>query len=119
MPDPTVLFVTRSTALVKPVKAVVESIPHLSLDVCPVERGCARVRQEGVALVLAHLPQEGDVGLASLLWAVNAARRPCATLVLSDRHQEHQAGALLRAGAAGYLEVPAELPRLAFLLKAL
>jgi DNA-binding NtrC family response regulator len=44
------------------------------------------------------------------------ARRPCATLVLSDTYHESQAGALLRAGAADFLELPGELPKLTHLI---
>jgi DNA-binding NtrC family response regulator len=73
-----------------------------------------------VALVLAHLPAAGgDEGVICLLRAIAAAGRLCLTLVLTDGRREPQAGALLRAGAADYLEVPAELPRLAHVMDAL
>jgi two-component system response regulator HydG len=77
------------------------------------EPACGRVRESDVALVLAHLPTAGAEGVTRLLWAVAAARRSCPTLVLTDRYNEPQAVALLRAGAADFLEVPDELLKLA------
>src|SRR5262249_49750566 len=47
------------------------------------------------------------------------AQQTCATVVLNDGYQEHQAAALLRAGAADYLELPAESARFTILLDVL
>jgi DNA-binding NtrC family response regulator len=106
--------------VVKAVHVVCNGISHLRLEYCAgIETACARVRESDVGLVLAYLPTDGAEGVTRLLWAVAAARRTCPTLVLTDRYSEPQAGALLRAGAADFLEVPAELPRLAQVAAAL
>jgi DNA-binding NtrC family response regulator len=103
------------------VQGAVNGIPHLAVEPCAsLGPACRHVRRPDVALVLAHLPAAGGgAGVTRLLWAVAAARRPCPTLVLADRHHEPQASTLLRAGAADVLEVPAELPKLARLADAL
>jgi DNA-binding NtrC family response regulator len=120
MPEPTALLVSRAPSVIEAVREVSESVPRLRVEVCPgAEPACARARRDDVALVLAHLGPVGDPWVTRLLWAVAAARRPCATLVLSDSYDEHQAHALLRAGAADYLAVPAELAKLTHLLDSL
>src|SRR5437016_1545496 len=113
MPDSTALLVSRSASVISAVKGASAVVPHLRVEVCPgSEHACERVCREDVVLVLAHLPAGGDAGVTRLLWTVADASRPCATLVLSDSYRDHQVGALLRAGAADYLELPADLPRL-------
>jgi DNA-binding NtrC family response regulator len=120
MPESTALLVSCAPAVIEAVRGVSELVPRLRVEVCPrAEPACARARRDDVALVLAHLSPGGDAGVTRLLWAVAAARRPCATLVLSDSYDERQAHALLRAGAADYLVVPAELPKLTHLLDSL
>jgi two-component system response regulator PilR (NtrC family) len=121
MPKSTALLISRTASVVAAVQGAVNGIPHLEVEPCAsLEPACRHVRRPDVALVLAHLPATGgDEGVTRLLWAVAAARRPCPTLVLADRHHEPQASALLRAGAADFLEVPAELPKLAHLADAL
>jgi two-component system response regulator HydG len=120
MSTPTVLLVTRTPSVIEAIQGISNTIPHLQLEVCPGDdRACAKVRRPDVALVLAHASVGADGEISRLLWAVASARRPCATLVLSETYKEHQAAALLRAGAADYLELPADLPRLAHLLDAL
>jgi DNA-binding NtrC family response regulator len=117
MLEPTALLVSRAPSVLEAVWGVRESLPRLRVEVCPgAEQACARARHDHVALVLAHLRPGGEAAVGRLLWAVAAAGRPCPTLVLSDCYCPHQATALLRAGAADYLELPAELPRLAHLL---
>jgi two-component system response regulator HydG len=121
MPKSTGLLISRDPSVVDAVQGACNSIPHLQFEPCAsLEPACRLVRRSDVALALAHLPAVGgDEGVTRLLRAVAAARRPCPTLVLADRHHEPQASALLRAGAADFLEVPAELPRLAHLTDAL
>ena len=121
MPKSTALLISRTPSVVEAVHGAVHGIPHLEVEPCArLGPACRQVRRPDVALVLAHLPAAGgDEGVTRLLWAVAAARRPCPTLVLVDRRHEPQASALLRAGAADFLEVPAELPKLARLADAL
>jgi DNA-binding NtrC family response regulator len=121
MLKPTALLISRTPSVVEAVQGAVNGIPHLEVEPCAsLGPACRQVRRSDIALVMAHLPATGgDEGVTRLLWAVAAARRPCPTLVLADRHHEPQASALLRAGAADFLEVPAELPKLAHLADAL
>jgi DNA-binding NtrC family response regulator len=70
------------------------------------------VSQQDVGLVLAHVGNNGTDGVVRLLRGVAAARRPCPTVVLDDTYDADRAAALLRAGAADYLALPDELPRL-------
>jgi two-component system response regulator HydG len=121
MPKSTALLISRAASVVEAVHGAVHSIPHLEVEPCAsLGPACRQVRRQDVALVLAHLPAVGgDEGVTRLLWAVAAARRACPTLVLADRRHEAQASALLRAGAADFLEVLAELPKLAHLADAL
>src|SRR5262249_8283891 len=51
--------------------------------------------------------------------SVAATRRPCPTLLLADDYREQHATALLRAGAADFLELPVDLEKLAQLAVAL
>jgi two-component system response regulator HydG len=120
MPKSTALLISRTPSVVAAVQGAVHGIPHLQFEPCAgLGPACRHVRRSDVALVLAHLPAVGGEGATRLLWAVAAARRACPTLVLADRRHEPQASALLRAGAADFLEVPAELPKLARLADAL
>jgi DNA-binding NtrC family response regulator len=116
----TALLVSRTASVVEAVQGVCNGIPHLQMEHCDgLEAACGRVWESDVALVLAHLPTAGAEGITRLLWAVVAARRPCPTLVLTDRYTEPQATALLRAGAADFLEIPAELSKLIQVIAAL
>jgi two-component system response regulator HydG len=121
MPKSAALLISRAASVVEAVHGAVHGIPDLEVEPCAgLGPACRQVRRPDVALVLAHLPAVGgDEGVTRLLWAVAAARRPCPTLVLADRRHEPQASALLRAGAADFLEVPAELPKLTHLADAL
>ncbi|HZY88092.1 MAG TPA: hypothetical protein VFE78_24870, partial [Gemmataceae bacterium] len=121
MPVWTVLLVSRAPSVIAAVRVAVGSIAHLSLEVRSDRKAASGlVPRENVVLVLAHLPAcDDEAEVTRLLRAVAEARRPCATLVLTDRRCEPQVCALFRAGAADILELPAELPRLAHLADAL
>ena len=120
MPLPTALLISRTPGVVEAVRGVFDTIDHLRLDVCAAEDAARKeATREDVVLVLAHLHTlGGEAALTQLLWDVAATRRPCPTLVLVDSFYETQAAALLRAGAADYLELPAERAKLAHLADA-
>jgi DNA-binding NtrC family response regulator len=120
MPLPTALLVSRNHVVVDAVRGVFDTLDHLRLEVCTgAEEARRAAAREDVVLVLAHLEAVGgDAGITQLLWAIAATRRPCPTLVLSDQYAEHQAATLLRAGAADYLELPADRVKLAQLADA-
>jgi DNA-binding NtrC family response regulator len=115
-----VLLVSRSTANTEMVREVLDTIDHLQLEVCSdANDACREIKRTDVVLVLVHLGSSGGESDAiKLLWAIAATRRPCPTLVLSDEYAEHQAATLLRAGAADYLELPADRAKLAHLADA-
>jgi DNA-binding NtrC family response regulator len=116
-PPPTVLLVSQTPSVIESVKGAVELTPPLSLEVCARgERARSRACRPDVALVLVDVGNGGDSEVTALLWEVASAQRSCATVVLSDYYQEHQASALLRAGAADCVELPSELPKFACLL---
>jgi DNA-binding NtrC family response regulator len=121
MPDAISLLVCRDPALIESVKEVHDSIDALQLSVCDdIEEACARVRRSPVVLNLVCLEGGGDEADATrLLWTVAETRRCCSTLLLVDKYKEHQAQALLRAGAADYLEFPLDLGKLGHLVNAL
>ncbi len=117
---PTALLVNRNRGVVDAVQGVFDTIDHLRLEVCPEgEQARRAATRPDVILVLAHIEaMGGEAGITQLLWAIAATRRACPTLVLSDRYAEHQAAGLLRAGAADYLELPADRAKLAQLADA-
>jgi DNA-binding NtrC family response regulator len=121
MPDAISLLVCRDPSLIESVKGVHDAIDALQLSVCTdLEMACARVRRSPVVLNLVCLEDGGDEAEAiRLLWTVAETRRCCATLLLVDKYNEHQAQALLRAGAADYLELPLDLGKLGHLVNAL
>jgi two-component system, NtrC family, response regulator HydG len=113
------LLISRCPAVIEQVKGLAAGLPHVRVEVCSAQRAAQRASQSDVGLILAHLDASEEVGITRLLWTVAQAKRPCATVVLCDRFEEHQAAALLRAGAADYVAVPDELHRLGFLLNVL
>jgi DNA-binding NtrC family response regulator len=121
MAVPTALLITRNPAIVEAIHGILAAGTHVDLEVCPrSEDAREEVNRDNVVLVLAD-PEAagGDPGVTQLLWAIAATRRPCPTLVLTTRYTEHQAFTLLRAGAADYLEIPADRDKLAQLVEAL
>src|SRR4051794_21481661 len=120
MRKPTVLLVSQTPSIIEAVQGVCDALSHPKFDLSPgVEEACAAVKRKEVALLLVHLPTVGEKGVTRLLWAVALARCSCATVVLTDTYREQQATVLLRAGAADYLELPADLARLTHLIHAL
>ncbi|HTU22372.1 MAG TPA: sigma-54 dependent transcriptional regulator [Gemmataceae bacterium] len=121
MPESTVLLVSRDHFLAQTVRPVSESIPRLRLETCgEPELARAHLRRGGVALVLAHLPSEqADKSVTGLLQTVVAERCACAVVVLVEDSDEARTTALLRAGAADCLSLPADIGRLAHLVDAL
>jgi DNA-binding NtrC family response regulator len=114
---PSVLLVSQTPSVIEAVKGTVEQASPLRLEVCARgERARTLACRPEVSLLLVDLAAGGDAEVTWMLWEVATAQRSCATVVLSDCYQEHQASALLRAGAADCLELPTELPKLAFLL---
>src|SRR4051794_15914998 len=109
MPNPTVLLVARHTAIIETVRGALASFDYLNLDICPdIEQACPKLGR--VHAVLVHLPAGADdEGVMRLLRAVAQTRRPCATVVLAELYREDRAAALLRAGAADFLALPADL----------
>src|ERR1700729_310696 len=113
------LLIGRCPVLIEQVRAIASRIPQLQIEVASTQNALSRTQQPGVGLILAHLEEGEEIGITRLLWSVAQARRPCPTVVLCDRFKEHQGTALLRAGAAHYVEVSNEPGRLGYLLNVL
>jgi DNA-binding NtrC family response regulator len=114
MSNPTALLVECDHPTEVIVREAFHGIAEVFPEICScVAEACRRVRAPEVALVLAYLPSAGARGLMRLLRAAARARRPCPTLALDDAYRPDHAAAALRAGAADYLALPDELPRLA------
>jgi DNA-binding NtrC family response regulator len=113
------LLVSRCPSVIEQVRTVASTIPQVQVEVSSTHNAISRMQHPGVGLLLAHLEEGQDIGISRLLWSVAQARRPCPTIVLCDRFKEHQAAALLRAGAAHCVDVPNEMARLAVLLRVL
>src|SRR5262245_22210681 len=113
------LLISRCPGVIEQVKGVAEGFPHVQIEVCSAQRAHNRAQQPDVGLILAHLGASEENGITRLLWSVAQARRPCATVALSDQFEEHPASSLLRGGAADYVAIPEELHRLTSLLSVL
>ena len=102
-------------------RKTLSDVDGLQLEVCAdAEQVCRDVKRKDVALVLAHLDSlGGDAEATNLLWGIAATRRACPTLILAEDYLEQHACALLRAGAADFLELPADLEKLTVYINAL
>jgi two-component system response regulator HydG len=100
---------------------VIDTIPGIGLAVIShIQEAETHLRKDDIALALVHVDQKtDDVKVAQLLRMITAMKRPLATLVISDQHDDEQARRLLRLGAADYLTRPLERDRLAYLIDAL
>jgi DNA-binding NtrC family response regulator len=120
MSEPTVLLVSGSPAVVDALRAVQRSVERLRFDFCSnADEALARLHHPGLTLVLLHLTPNGDDGAATRLVGAAATHRSLPAVVLTDCYREHQAGALLRAGATAYLGMPVDPPKLAHLIDSL
>jgi DNA-binding NtrC family response regulator len=121
MRTPLALLVCRCPAIVQSVREALGNIEYLRLEVCADAQQVGReVKRKDIVLVLAHLGSlGGDAEATNLLWSVAATRRACPTLLLAEDYHEQHADALLRAGAADFLELPVDLEKLAQLAVAL
>jgi DNA-binding NtrC family response regulator len=112
------LLASRCPNVIEYVQGVAQEIPHVQVEVCSVQTACQRANHPDVGMVLTHLGVDEN-GITRMLWSLAQEKRACPTVVLCDRAEEHQAAALLRAGAADYVSVPSELSRLQFLISVL
>jgi DNA-binding NtrC family response regulator len=121
MPEPVSLLISSDPSLIEPIKGIHNSIDSLQFtNSSCLKQACAQVQHANVVLVLIHLQGRADESeVKRLLWTVSGTRRPCATLLLVDKFNEHLVNSLLRAGAADCLEVPADLGKLGHLIDAL
>jgi DNA-binding NtrC family response regulator len=118
MAHPEVLLITGDPSLVEVLHGVIRSLPGLRLQtVGSIEEACSRLQEHEVALLLPHLTREGDpTEVIRLLKTVVTLRQAVATVVICDRSQVEHAQALLRQGAADYLDRPLHVERLAWLI---
>src|SRR5262249_13379477 len=121
MPEPETLLITDDPSLVEVVQGVTSSITGLSFrTVAAIAEACSRLQQHEVALLLPHLTRGSDpAGIVRLLETVVASSQPVAVVGISDRSQVEHAQALLRQGAADYLDRPLNVERLTWLIDTL
>jgi DNA-binding NtrC family response regulator len=121
MLDCTALLVSTEPLLIQAAEEAKASIKQLRLKVCGgIAEARERLEQENVALVLLHLTGGGDdAEVTRFLLSVISANRACATVLLSDEYQDHQAVAFLRCGATDYLGLPLGSGRLTYLMDTL
>jgi DNA-binding NtrC family response regulator len=117
--DTTALLVSRCPTMIEHVKGIALGVPQLQIDVCSAQIAANRAQHSSVGLILAHLGVNEESGITRLLWSLSQAQRPCPTVLLCDRFEEHQVAALLRTGAADYVVIPEESNRIGFLLSTL
>jgi two-component system response regulator HydG len=115
----TALLVSRCPSTIEHVKGIALGVPQLQIDVCSAQVAANRAQHASVGLILAHLGASEESGITRLLWTVAKTQRPCPTVLLCDRFEEHQIAALLRTGAADYVILPEESNRIGFLLTTL
>src|SRR5712692_9080150 len=102
MPRLTTLLRSQDPVLIEAVQQAAEGVADLCLETAAtIEDVWTRLAANDVVLLLLHLPSEAEVdACAGLLRGAVAAKRPVATLVLSDRHRPEDALQVLRLGAA-------------------
>jgi two-component system response regulator HydG len=112
------LLISADPALVEGVAEVVN--PIAGLDLCVVPRAAdaaTRLQNGGVALLLAHLPEGGDVSqLGALQRQVVASGSATPTVVICDRYRPEHTLALLRQGVVDCLARPLDLHRLSYMI---
>jgi two-component system response regulator HydG len=111
------LLISADPTLVKGVAEVVNSIAGLDLCVAPCAADAGPLlRRGGIALLLVHLPEGGDVAqVGSLLRQVVASSAATPLVVICESYRPDQTLALLRQGAADCLGRPLDLHRLAYM----
>ncbi len=121
MPTVTALMISQDDCFIRSVKGVARSIKDLQLEVCDsIAAAHSFLGQDDLVLVLLHLTRNADeTEVARFLEATSKANPVCATLAFSDVYRNHQAVAILRAGATDYFGLPQDLAKLAYLFDVL
>jgi DNA-binding NtrC family response regulator len=117
----TVLAITKDAKLTGKLATVVGEIADLHFEVVPCTADAhAHLDRRDLALLIAHIAGTAHrEPVLELLRALSSARRPVATLVVTDQHSAEQTLSLLRLGAADCLDRPIDLARVAYLVDVL
>jgi DNA-binding NtrC family response regulator len=119
---PTALLVSQEGPLIEKVHEVIDPLPDLDLEVMPeLKQARAAVQRDDVVALLIHLRgnKSQDAQTTRLVGTMAAAKPRCATIMLSDQYHNHQAVAMLRAGATEYFAFPEDLCKLPCFLDAI
>jgi DNA-binding NtrC family response regulator len=117
VPEPTALLLSQDAALIEEIRGIKGTVRRLRLEVCEtVAQAHAALERQSVALLLVHVTGSSDETDVARLVGWAAAKPPCATIILSDDHNDHQAAGFLRAGAADCLRRPLDHGKLACLM---
>ena len=118
---PTILLITRDETLRQSVTETLQGLGRLRLQtVASTEAAQSLLKDPHLVTVVAHVVEDGDVEpIAHLMQSIAKARRPVATLVVGESGQAEAGLALLRRGAADFLERPLYLRHFAYLLEVL
>jgi DNA-binding NtrC family response regulator len=114
-----ILLVSTDPLLIKTARGSSEEVPGVRMIQCPgTEEACQSLEENEARLALLHVrPDDAEADVEQFIRT--AAAHQCPTVVLSDEYRDHQAVGFLRAGAADYLGLPADLGRLGYLMEAL
>jgi DNA-binding NtrC family response regulator len=117
----TVLLVSQDDALVRSVQTTVGNVDRLQLRTfASAAEAHSLLHDTHLTLVLVQVADAGDAaGAAEILQAIAAAKRPVGLVAIGEPGRAEHGLALLRKGAADYLERPLDLQRLAYLLDTL
>lgn len=115
----TALLITRDDSLTETIHHLIDTVARLRFQrVHTIEEACSLIQNTDIVLLLPHLAEGTDTAeVARLLRVVMQAGRLVPTVVISDVPQAEPVQALLRLGAADYLELPLDPHRLTRLLK--
>lgn len=121
MPSSIAVLITQNLTLTRKIQSIIQSLRKLRLEVCEnLVEASEYLADEDLALVLVHLPNgSNDAEVCRFLQTKATCQKSFATLVLSDEYRNHQAVAMLRAGAADYFGLPQDTTKMAYLIDVL
>jgi two-component system response regulator HydG len=114
------LMITKEEGLFESVRESIRTIDLQLHRYDTVVQAQGHLENEPVVLVLIHVASsKEEPEVTELIWSISKAKSNCAALVLSNEYRNHQAVAMLRAGATDYFGLPQDMNKLVYLLEVL